>query len=129
MITTCGNIYSDPDLTCAAVLQLLYGEVPYSIAHELGVFLEIKPAVVKDLTFNPKNPQDMMIAVINHWLEFGKDRSWSKLAEAVESCGYKVFANTITSKHAMGVLDSKSDRTCELIMTFKFLVCHCSYMK
>jgi len=82
------------DLTCDAVMRLLHGEVPFSKAKELGVYLKIQPAIVKDLTYQ-KEPKEMMVAVIDYWLECGEDPSWNKLAEALEYCDHKVVANKI----------------------------------
>ena len=81
-------------------MRLFQGEVPYSKAIDLGVFLEIELAIAEDLTYK-KEPTEMMAAVLSHWLEYGRERSWSKLAEAVEYCGYKVIAEKIRSEHAV----------------------------
>ena len=36
-----------------------------------------------------------MIAVLNYWLEMDEDKSWIKLADAVEMCKHKVLAKEI----------------------------------
>ncbi len=81
-------------------MQLFHGEVPFSRAHNLGVHLGIKHAILEDLTYQ-KNCQDMMAAVISHWLEHGEKPSWDQLAEAVEYCGYRVVAEKIRSGHEL----------------------------
>ena len=96
-------------------MRLFHGVVPYSEAANLGVFLEIEHAIVKDLTIN-KDPRGMMIEVISHWLQYGKDRSWRKLAEAVEYINCKIIAEKIRSDHAVEVSDSKIQTTCEQII-------------
>ncbi len=84
-------------------MRLFHGEVPFSRAQDLGVYLEIKPAIVIDLIFDKKDSQGKMAAVVSYWLEYDKDCSWKKLAEAVEYCGYKVVAEKIRSKHVVDV--------------------------
>ena len=100
-------------------MQLFHGEVPFSKAKDLGIFLEIRPAILEDLIFIQKDVQGMMTAVVSHWLEHGNDRSWSKLAEAVEYCGYKVMAEKIRKKHAiLGDPDAKLPSTCKSIEVY-----------
>ena len=95
-------------------MRLFHGVVPYSEAANLGVFLEIEQAIVRDLTVN-KDPRGMMTAVLSHWLDYGKDRSWRKLAEAVEYIDYKVIAEKIRSEYAVEVSDTKPQTTSEQI--------------
>ena len=49
--------------------------------------------------------QDM----INYWLENDKDKSWLKLAGAVQTCGDAILADTIRSKY--GTLPSTPSTT------------------
>ena len=44
------------------------------------------------------NAKGMLIDVLNYWLETDPEKSWSKLAEAVEDCGYGVQAEKIRQK-------------------------------
>ena len=43
------------------------------------------------------NIEGMMIDVLNYWLETDPKKSRTKLAEAVEDCGYGVVADKIRS--------------------------------
>ena len=91
---------SDLDLTCDAVMKIFHGEVPFSKAKDLGMYLKIQLAILKDLTYQ-KEPKEMMVAVIDHWLKCGEDPSWTKLAEALEYCDHKVMADKIRREHGV----------------------------
>ncbi len=82
-------------------MRLFHGELPFSQAQNLGVYLEIKPAIVIDLISDQKDSPGKMAAVVNYWLEHDKDCSWKKLAEAVEYCSYKVVAEKIRTEHVV----------------------------
>ncbi len=87
-------------------MKLFHGEVPFSKAKDLGVYLKIQLAIVKDLT-HQKEPKEMMAAIIDHWLKCGEDPSWNKLAEALEYCDHKVMADKIRREHGVDeVLDA-----------------------
>ncbi len=80
-------------------MRIFRGKMALVRAEILGIFLGIKPSVVRDLIFNKNNPEAMMIAVISHCLEHDEDRSWCKLADAVELCDNKVLAEKIRKEH------------------------------
>jgi len=44
------------------------------------------------------NVERLMRDILNYWLETDLEMSWSKLAEAVEDCGYGVLAKKIRQK-------------------------------
>ena len=81
-------------------MQALHEEFPSSKVRELGLYLDLSPARLDEFSHN--NARDckvMMQDVISHWLENGKDKSWMKLAGAVEACGHAGLADTIRSKY------------------------------
>ena len=81
-------------------MQALHEEFPSSKARELGVYLDLPPARLEEFSHN--NPRDctvMMQDIISHWLDVDKNKSWMKLAGAVEACGHAGLADTIRSKY------------------------------
>ena len=109
----CGNIifmltitpfYFEGDLTCRAIMQLFRGEFPASEAKELGTYLEVPDAIIKEFRENNiGNVNGMLIDVLNYWLKVDPEKSWSKLAEAVEDCGYGVLGEKIRQKSSQSV--------------------------
>ena len=61
---------------------------------ELGVYLDLPLARLEEFRHN--NPRDckMMHDIISYWL-VDKDKSWMKLAGAVEACSHADLADTI----------------------------------
>ena len=53
-----------------------------------------------------------MIAVLKFWLEIDVDKSWIKLAEAVEMCKHKVLAKEIRDQYTR--LPSKQQKRNDL---------------
>ena len=79
-------------------MHLFGDKFPSSKAKELGTYLSISHVRLKDFSHNNMgNVEGMMIDVLNYWLETDPRKSWIKLAEAVEECGYGVLANKIRS--------------------------------
>ena len=75
-------------------------EFPASEANELGVYLDLPLPRLKEFSDNnSKDCKKVMQDVINYWLENSKNKSWMKLAGAVEACGHAGLADTIRSKY------------------------------
>ena len=75
------------------------GEFPASEAKELGTYLDIPRANIQEFRQNNVgNAKGMLIDVLDYWLETDPEKSWSKLTEAVEDCGYGVLAEKIRQK-------------------------------
>ena len=75
-------------------------EFPANEASELGMYLDIPSPRLKEFSDNnSKDCKKVMQDVINYWLENSKDKSWMKLAGAVEACGHAGLADTIRSKY------------------------------
>ena len=92
-------LHTDSDLTCSKIMRLFRGEFPASKAKELGTYLDIPCANMQE--FRQNNVGDakgMLIDILDYWLETDPEKSWSKLAEAVEDCGYEVLAEKIRQK-------------------------------
>ena len=92
-------------------MRLFHREVPFRKAKNLGVYFRIEVATIDNLTYQ-KEPKEMMVAVIDHWLKCGEDPSWTKLAEALEYCDHKVMADKIRREHGVEeASDTKSPIT------------------
>jgi len=80
-------------------LKIFKNEFPDSSAGTLGLFLSVPPAKLKD--FKRENKGDVegeMKAVLNYWLDTDGNKSWTKLADAVELCDHKLLADKIRRK-------------------------------
>ena len=87
------------DLKCGKIMRLFRDNFPYSEARRLGVFLDLSYSKLQDLSHNNTgNVEGLMMDVLNYWLETDPEKSWSKLADAVEDCGYGVLAEKIRQK-------------------------------
>ena len=79
-------------------MQVLHEEFPSSKASDLGVYLGLPPARLDEISHNnPRDCEKVLQDVISYWLENDKDKSWTKLAGAVQTCGHAVLADTIRS--------------------------------
>ena len=86
-------------MKCDKIMQLFQDNFPCSEAKKLGTFLDISYTKLQDLSHNNMgNVEGLMIDVLSYWLETDPEKSWSKLAEAVEGCGYGVLAEKIRQK-------------------------------
>ena len=90
----------DQSLSCGVILQVLHEDFPSSKATELGVYLDLPLARLEEFSHNNARDCKMMMQdVISYWLMVDKDKSWMKLAGAVEACGHAGLAHTIRSKY------------------------------
>ena len=80
-------------------MRLFQGEFPASEAKELGTYLDVPRATIQEFRQNNMgDAKGMLIDILDYWLERVPEKSWSKLAEAVEDCGYGVLAEKIRQK-------------------------------
>ena len=79
-------------------MRFFRGQFPSSEAKKLGTYLDLPHTRLQDLRHNTGNVKEFMIDVLNYWLETDPEKSWSKLAKAVEDCGYRVLAEKIRQK-------------------------------
>ena len=92
-------IYIDSDLKCSEIMRLFRGQFPSSKAKKLGIYLDLTHATLQDLSHNNTgNVEEFMMDVLSYWLDTDTEKSWSKLAKAVEDCGYGVLAEKIRQK-------------------------------
>ena len=94
VICLCINI--GVGLNVGVIVQILHEDFPSNKASELGSYLGLSPARLEE--FNHDNPRDSRKAlqdIINYWLESDSEKSWTKLAEAIDLCGYKILAEKI----------------------------------
>ena len=74
-------------------MQLFHLNFPASEANMLGTYLEIPYAKLQEFKWNNSSDAErFLLDTINYWLENDEEKSWTKLAEALEDCGYKVLA-------------------------------------
>ena len=72
--------------------------------YQLGVQLGISTADLDQIQMNyPRNAQQCKMKVLDLWLQNSPERSWAKLAQAVEAMGgYAVLAEELRKKMAQG---------------------------
>ena len=68
---------------------------PCSEARRLGAFLDLSYSKLQKLSQQHK---ELMMDILNYLLEMDPEKSWSKLADAVEDCVYGVLAEKIRQK-------------------------------
>ena len=74
-------------------MQLFHHNFPASEAKILGTYLEIPYTRLQELQQNNScDAEGFLLDTINYWLENDKEKSWTKLAEVLEDCGYKLLA-------------------------------------
>ena len=95
----CIIAFTVKDLKCGKIMRLFRDNFPCSEARKLGTFLDLSYSKLHDLSHNNMgNVEGLMMDVLNYWLETDPEKSWTKLAEAVEDCGYGVLAEEIRQK-------------------------------
>ena len=73
----------------------LHGEFPEHKAGLLGEMLGIPHATIETLKHDSNNSIEFFSDVVNYWLQNDPDKSWSKLADVLKVCDYKVMADHI----------------------------------
>lgn len=84
---------ADQELTVDSIMRFLEERnFPASNAEKLGIGLGLPSEKVSE--FKRENPdlEEVLIAVVGHWLHSNPDKSWDKLAE---SCDYANLADDI----------------------------------
>ena len=92
----------DASLDFHVICEEFHEKFPPSKARELGFQLEVPMAKLDEFSYN--NPRDclkLMQDVINYWLENDKEKSWKKLAGAVQACDQAALADHIRSKYGV----------------------------
>ena len=92
------------ELKISNIMGLFQGEFPASNAKNLGTYLDIPLAKIEEFRQNNiGNAEAMLIDVLNYWLKNDKEKSWSKLAEAVKKCGDGDLSDKIRQQSSPGV--------------------------
>ena len=87
------------ELKCGNIKRMFGNEFPASDAKSLGTYLDVPRAKIKVFRHdNTGDAEGMLIDVLDYWLDTDPEKSWSKLADAVEDCGYEVLAEKIRQK-------------------------------
>ena len=95
----CIIAFTVKDLKCSKIMRLFRDNFPCSEARRLGTFLDLSYSKLQDLSHNNMgNVEGLMMDVLIYWLETDPEKSWTKLAEAVEDCGYRILAEEIRQK-------------------------------
>jgi len=75
---------------------LTRGKFPCSKAKELGTYLDLPNYRIENfLRENQHIIQQVLLYILEYWLETDQEKSWTKLAEAVKDCGHPCLAETI----------------------------------
>ena len=81
---------------------MLHGEFPECKAGLLGEYFDIPSAIIETLKHDSNGDSIKFFSdVINHWLRNDPEKSWSKLADAIHVCDYKLLADRIRKKYVM----------------------------
>ena len=90
------------DLKCSKIMRLFRDNFPCSEARRLGTFLDLPYSKLQYLSHNNTgNTEALMTDVLGYWVETDPEKSWSKLAEAVEDCGYGILAEKIRQRSSL----------------------------
>ena len=80
-------------------MKLFHGKFSYGNADMLGVYLDIPTPILDGFRHdNRGNASGMMVQVIGYWLDADKEKSWNKLAGAMEMCSQVGLADEIRSR-------------------------------
>ena len=83
-------------------MRLFRDKFPANDAKKLGTYLDISSAKLQELKQNnSSDAEGFLLDTINYWLENDTEKSWSKLAEAVEDCGHKLLAEKARSMESV----------------------------
>jgi len=80
-------------------MRMIHKEFASSEAKKLGTYLNISYPKLKEFRHNNLGDSEgMLFDVLNFWLDTDPKKSWKKLAEALEECGYGVVAEKIKNQ-------------------------------
>ena len=65
---------------------------------ELGLQLNVQLNIIKGIESDCQDAQSTLSHVLQHWLNNDVEASWSKLADALQSCNFRNLANIIRKK-------------------------------
>ena len=82
-------------LKSGKIMRLFRDNFPCSEAWRLGAFLDLSYSKLQKLSQQHKG---LTMDILNYLLEMDPEKSWSKLADAVEDCGYGVLVEKIRQK-------------------------------
>ena len=79
---------------------MLHGEFPEHNARSLGELLDIPNAIIENLKHDSNSDSIRFFSdVIIYWLKNDPEKSWSKLADAIQGCNHTVLAVDIRKKY------------------------------
>ena len=77
-------------------MQLLHGEFPSTKAYDLGYYLDIPQSKLQEFNLiNMSDMEAMVVSIINFWLDMDTEKSWARLATAMEDCGLGNLASKV----------------------------------
>ena len=65
---------------------------------ELGLHLNVEPNIIDGIEKDRTTVLSRLSHVLQHWLNNDPEASWSKLANALQSCNYRNLANIIRNE-------------------------------
>jgi len=87
------------DLKVMNIMKVFNDEFSSGDAMKLGTYLDIPHSKLKEFKKNHTGDVgEMLLEVLNYWLENDSEKSWPRLADAVKYCGYKNLAEKIKSR-------------------------------
>ena len=80
------------------------GDFPADTAGDLGQCLSIKQGIMSNLRQKSGgDPDRLLTLVIKQWLNNDSEKSWLKLADALEQCNLQLIANKISKWNGLNV--------------------------
>ena len=64
-------------------------------SYSLGIFLGIGQDTMKTFQADSRNVKNLLTKVVSFWLKNYSEKSWKKLADALEGSSYKLLADKI----------------------------------
>ena len=77
-------------------------DFPANKAGELGIYLGIKPGRISTLeSDNHGNSDKILTAILSEWLEIDGEKSWEKLAKALETLRHLLTADKLVERRTI----------------------------
>ena len=96
-------IVEELELKLSTIMKMLH-EFPLSEVMNLGVHLDIPYDTLKVFRIDNMTRKEMLIEIINYWLETDSRKSWIKLAEALDYCDCSILAMKIRQQQRVLII-------------------------
>lgn len=111
------------DICFVAVIKYLTRKhFPHNKSAMLGHYLGVEPGQISTIKSDCQNDSgEIFNKVIDFWLKNDEEKSWGKLAEALEYCGYTLIARDM--RRDKGVTESFKEGKLKYISTNWLMFC------